>query len=260
MKSFLYRCLGASFADASNATTQPTPALTHEQQPNPEDGAGATLRRRENLRGYRYMEFFLVGSVPVDGQIKGTVYNTTEQNTPQGGRDSCPQSLVEKLNPAELAKEYHVPRVVLNPPRQWLLDWIEIPIGAVRDFGGIKAAWCGVLNMPKHPKLPPYTVATIERKSQFGFNKGQTEYLLDDPQGNTWIAKSFTQAVNPENTYANLGTLGSRLKLPTGWKFRTTVLEQDLILLPESGVARVLRDDLENVYDVTGQGYSNFKP
>jgi hypothetical protein len=206
------------------------------------------------------MEFFLVGSVPVDGNIKGTCYNTTDQNTPSGGRDSAPKALVDKLDPAELAKEYDVPRVFLNPPRQWLLDWIEIPFGVVRDFGGIKATWCAVLNMPKTPEVQPYTPSTIERKSKFGFNKGQTVYLLDDPDGNTWIAKSFTQAVSPENTYENLATLGSRLKLPTGWKFRTKVLDQDLILLPESGVARILSDNLFDVYDFTGTGYSNFKP
>jgi hypothetical protein len=110
----------------------------------------------------------------------------------------------------------------------------------VRDFGSIKAAWCAVVNMPKGTEWKPYTPTTVERKTQFGFNKGQTAYLLDDPEGNTWIAKSFTQAVSPENTYDNLATLESRLKLPAGWEFRTKVLDQDLILIPESGVARVL--------------------
>jgi hypothetical protein len=45
----------------------------------------ATLSRQENLHGYRYMEFFLVEGVPVDGQIKGAVYNTTNQNSPSWG-------------------------------------------------------------------------------------------------------------------------------------------------------------------------------
>jgi len=232
---------------------------TPQQLPNPEDGNGAVLKHLTDLRGYRYMEFFLVGSVPVDGQIKGTCYNTTTQNTPPGGRDSAPAALVEKLDPKGLAKQYGVRAVVINPPRQWLLDWVDVPMGTVRDFDGIKAPWVAVMNMPKG-EWQPYTPATIERKTKFGFTKGETVYLLDDPNGNTWIMKSFTQAVDHSNTYENLATVGTRIKPPAGWKARTKVLDQELLLVPESGVARILRDDLDNVYDVTGPGYSSFKP
>jgi hypothetical protein len=82
--------------------------LTPEQLPNPNDGVGAVTKHLTDLRGYRYMEFFLVGSVPVDGQIKGTCYNTTTQNTPPGGRDSAPAALVQKLDPTALAKQFGV--------------------------------------------------------------------------------------------------------------------------------------------------------
>ena len=242
------------------ATAKGEPQYTDQQVPYFTDGEHATLAHLRDLNGYRYMEFFLVGSVPVDGKIMGTCYNTTGRNTtPADPKDSCPEALVKKLDPAELAKEYHVPRVYINPPRQWLLDWIDIPGGAERDFGGIKARWCAVMAMPKG-EWKPYTSTTIERKSKFGFNKGQTVYLLDDPEGHTWIMKSFTQAVNPQNTYANLPTVGSRMKMPAGWKLRTKVLDRELILIPESGVARILRDDLDNVYDLIGKGYSNYLP
>ena len=87
MKSFLHFYIGASLtvlitaatdcnaSDASTATPEPTSALTAQQLPNPEDGAHPTLARLKDLHGYRYMEFFLVGSEPVDGQIKGVCYN-----------------------------------------------------------------------------------------------------------------------------------------------------------------------------------------
>jgi hypothetical protein len=55
-------------------------------------------------------------------------------------------------------------------------------------------------------------------------------------------------------------TLGKRLSLPSGWKFRDKVLDQDLVLIPETGTARIMPDDLFNVYDITGRGYSNYKP
>jgi hypothetical protein len=72
--------------------------------------------------------------------------------------------------------------------------------------------------------------------------------------------KSISPEVDKSNTYENISTIASLLKLPAGWKYRTAVLNQELILIPESGVARILKDNLGDVYDVTGKGYSNFKP
>jgi hypothetical protein len=234
------------------------------QVPNAQDGENAKIKRFTDLQGVRYMEFFLIGAKPVEGQIKGTCYNTTGLNLVGDSRDSCPQALVEKLNARELAKEYGAHFVYLNPPRQWLLDSIDIKWGAEREFGEIKAGWCAVLNVPKSllegKGVPRYMPTTIARKSQFSFAKGQTVYLLDDPEGNTWIQKSLTQSLSPENTYENLATIGSRLKLPAGWKARSKVLDQELILIPESGVARIVSDYLDDVYDLTGPGYSSFKP
>lgn len=237
-----------------------SPSRLNAQVPYPEDGKDATTTTLKNLRGARYMEFFLVGSKPVGDHIKGTCYNTTDLNLAEGSRDSCPQKLVDKLDPAQLAKEYKVGRVVINPPRQWLLDTIDIKAGAVREFGGLKAHWCAVMNMPEGKEWTPFTTATIARTSKFTFAKGKTVYLLDDPDGNTWIMKSVSPSVNSKNTYEDIGNITTRLKLPEGWKFRTKELDKELVLIPESGVARILRDDIDDVYDITGKGYSNFKP
>jgi hypothetical protein len=211
------------------------------------------------------MEVYLIGGKPVDGVFKGECYNTTTFNTVAGSRDSCPQALMEKLNPKKLAEEYQAGFVFLNPPRQWLLDWIDIPYGKVRDFGGLKAAWCAVADIPasvlRGGKRPPaYNPLKIARKSKFGFNKGATVHVLDDPEGNTWIQKSLTQSVSRENTLKSFGKIGSRLKLPQGWKSRMKVLEEELILIPETGVATILSDDLFDMYDLTGKGYSTYKP
>jgi hypothetical protein len=246
--------------DAAMSASQATDIqYTDQQVPYQQDGRDATLRTLPGLRGLRYMEFFLVGSVPVDGEYKGTCYNTSPVPPASGGRDTAPQALVDKLNPADLAKQLGVARVWLNPPRQWLLDNIDIPIGTTREFGGIRASWCAVMSMPKG-EWPAFTFTTIARKSKFSFSKGATVHLLDDPNGNTWIMKSVTSATDPNNTFENISTIEGRLKLPAGWKYRTAVLAQDLILIPTSGVAHILSDNLHDVYDLTGDGYSNFKP
>ena len=235
------------------------PQYTAAEVPHPDDGQNAHIARLKNLRGERYMEFMLVGSVPVAGDFIGTCYNTTGRNIVDNNRDSCPAALVAKLNPEELAKANNCARVWLNPPRYWLLDWIDIELGKVREFGGIEATWCALMNMPKG-EWKPWTTTTIARKSQFGFAKGSSVYLVEDPEGNTWIMKSVSPSVSPENSYDNLATVGQRLKLPPGWKFRTAVLDKELVLIPTSDVARILKDGLDNVYDLTGPGYSNFKP
>jgi len=52
----------------------------------------------------------------------------------------------------------------------------------------------------------------------------------------------------------------SRFKeLPPGWKVRTKVLDQDLVLVPATGIATIMPDEFFNVYDKTGPGYSNYK-
>jgi hypothetical protein len=258
--------VAVGFGLATTLTTLPGRAdeKGEAKVPYAKDGENAKTTRWKDLRGARYMEFFLIGSEPVDGQLKGTCYNTTGLNLAEGSRDSCLQAVVDKLDAAKLAKEFGVAKVYLNPPRQWMLDWLDIELGAKREFGGQKASWCAVLNVPKSVEKgkgpEPYKPATIARKSKFGFNKGSKVHLLDDPDGNTWIQKSLTQVANRENTLENFDKIGSRLKLPEGWKSRIKVLDEDLILVPESGVARIVADDLDDVYDLTGKGYSSYKP
>ena len=58
--------------------------------------------------------------------------------------------------------------------------------------------------------------------------------------------KSASLIVDPSQTYESLKDLGSRLTPPPGWKFRTVVLEQDLILTPDEGAAKITQDELGN--------------
>ena len=74
--------------------------------------------------------------------------------------------------------------------------------------------------------------------------------------------KGFEVGMKPQYTYEEFAAnAASRFKLlPAGWKFRTKVLDQDLILVPETGIATIMPDEFFNVYDKTGPGYSNYKP
>ena len=145
------------------------------------------------------------------------------------------------------------------------LDWIEVNVGKERDFNGLKARWVTWFPIPKDMDLQKkgstyYKPVQVQRHTKFGFNKGKPVFVLDAPNGETFVMKSFSLAEDKTQTYESLTRLGSRLKLPTGWKFRVAVLDNDLVLTPDNGVAWIMQDDLLNTYDRAGGAYSNFRP
>jgi hypothetical protein len=229
----------------------------------PQDDAGAQLRRFENLRANRYTEIFLIGGNAITKNLQGGVYNTVGLNSSTGTGDSSPQALLDKVDLIALKKEYDVLSVYKNGPRLWTLDWVEVMVGKERDFNGLKARWVTWLNVPKEMsshKSVAYKSITVERNTQFGFNKGKPVFILDDPEGNSWVMKSASLIRDPNQTYDSLKDLGSRLKPAPGWQFRVQMLDRDLVLTPDNGIAHITQDELGNTYDRVGGAYSNFKP
>jgi hypothetical protein len=113
--------------------------------------------------------------------------------------------------------------------------------------------------MRKHESVA-YKPITGKRDTQFGINTGSLAFILDDPDGSSWVMKSASLIVDPGQTYDSLKDLGSRLQPPPGWKFRAVVLQQDLVLTPDNGAAKITQDELGNTYDRVGGPYSNYKP
>jgi hypothetical protein len=229
----------------------------------PQDDAGAELRRFENLRANRYTEIFLIGGNAITKNLQGGVYNTVGLNSSTGTGDSSPQALLDKVDLIALKREYDVLSVYKNGPRLWTLDWVEVMVGKERDFNGLKARWVTWLNVPKEMsshKSVAYKSITVERNTQFGFNKGKPVFILDDPEGNSWVMKSASLIRDPNQTYDSLKDLGSRLKPAPGWQFRVQMLDRDLVLTPDNGIAHITQDELGNTYDRVGGAYSNFKP
>lgn len=109
--------------------------------PPPPDNTGATLKRYDNVRGQRYTEIFLIGGNPITKDVKGGVYNTIGLNSPSGAGDSSPQALLDQVDVKALKKQYDLLAAFKNGPRLWTLDWLEVMIGAERDFNGLKARW-----------------------------------------------------------------------------------------------------------------------
>jgi hypothetical protein len=222
----------------------------------PNDGADAKMVTFKDVRGLRYTE--------ITKDLKANVYNTFGLNGGGTTGDSCPPALLDKVDVKSLKEQYGVLASYKNGPRLWALDWFEGATGKELDFNGMKARWVNWLDMKgisTKPGEAAYKNITVGRHTKFGFDKGKQAFILDDPDGNPWVMKSFSLITHPDQKFEELGTLGSRLKLPPGWKFRAPVLEQDLILTPDKdGIAHITQDDFGNTYDRAGGPYSNYKP
>ena len=229
----------------------------------PHDDEGAELMRFEDIRGQRYTEIFLIGGHAITRHLVAGVYNTLGMNDPAGTGDTCPQAVLDQVNVEDLTQKYHLLGAFKNGPRLWCLDWVEAMVGAERDFSGLTARWVMWLDVPeemrKHESVA-YKPITGKRDTQLGISKGSPAFLLDDPDGDSWCMKSASLIVDPGQTYESLKDLGGRLKPPPGWNFRAVLLDQDLVLTPDEGAARITQDELGNTYDRVGGAYSNYKP
>jgi hypothetical protein len=230
----------------------------------PDDCARAGLRKFDGLRDYRYEEIELFAKDPLKKVLYVTIYDTTGLNGGDDSRDSAPASLTQKLDPKKIAKQYQALSARIDPPYHWTIDWLSDRVGTVRSFDGLNVAWMGNSLAPSSalsPKPLPhvaYHPTSTARTAVAGFKKGSEIYLLDDPKGQTWVMVSYKDT--PDQTIDKLQALGDVLKLPQGWKFRTTVLTKDLILEPKAGFAGVTSDEKGNLYHLTGPRQSNFVP
>jgi hypothetical protein len=235
-------------------------------KPVPPDKDGAVERTFDNLMGSRYTEILLVFGNGLTKKVTAGVYNTMGLNgaKPEGGGDSCPAALVDNLDLAKLKEDHGALKVIKNGPRLWAVDHVVGKLGKERDFQGLKAHWVMWFPIPerflKGEMENPYGVMDALRDTSMMIRKGSRAYMLDDPQGTTWVMKSASLIVDPNQKFEDLKNLGSRLKLPPGWKFRSSILEQDLVFMSDHGKAQITQDDLGNTYDRMGGPYSNYKP
>lgn len=222
------------------------------------------MQKNTNLRNVSWAEIILWCD-------KGGTFNTMGLNDP---KDSAPEAFFKKLDKLALAKKYQVTAVSTNPDlgrKFWTCD--EFDIGGsktVRDFNGLKARYVGSLPLAPDGKPESLSAADIpkfmykpkvfNRVSTLIFQKGKPVFLLDDPNGTTWINKAYQTGVDSTLTYEGMATLDKHLKhLPKGWKFRTVVIDKDLVI-KANGEQPIMWDELGNAYDALVPGSVNFMP
>lgn len=222
-------CITTLIAGACPAAAQTTPAISI-----PPD-----------LRNVRYCEVITVDRERLTFHV--AVYNTL-------GLNFCPAAQWTKLDARALAKQFHVSRVKLNGPRYWTIDGIEASgatkAGKIETFGGLRLVERATLTT----RLWQGTVGDrfykpnkVARTTVFHYRAGRPVYELKAPNGDVYMMQSYAQIADPTLTMDDLPKLGSRLKLPKGWSFRTRTLDADYALKAD-GVAYVINDNLYNSY------------
>jgi hypothetical protein len=142
------------------------------------------------------------------------------------------------LDAKALAKEYGSDGVFFNGPRRFVANGVS-GVGyndcKPRVMGTIPFVLYGTLDVPSYDGFvsgPPvaYKVLTSKRTNSFTWKAGEVVHELVTPEGAVYTMFSLSLKADPNNTIENLPTLGSRLKLPEGWKYRTRTLDADLVI------------------------------
>jgi hypothetical protein len=215
------------------------------QLPAPPAALGVDAGSRPSaLRGVRYCEVLIGGSKGLN--IALDVYNTI-------GLNECPAEPWTKLDAKALEKELGAERVLLNGPRYWTIDRLDgshLLDPTPRDFHGIAMRKAGHLDLSLGELASQgkyYVRHDVKRTTVWKFDAGKRVYELIDAEGRTYVMQSYSVQKAPQ-TEESLTTLAERLHLPSGWSFRSRVLDAELDVLAQEGVAHIVQDDLANTY------------
>lgn len=203
----------------------------------------------DQVRDDRYCEV-LLGTL--DGAVVHVdVYNTYLLN-------DCPEAAWSALDADVLKAEKQVDAVILNGPRRWLMDAFEnskLADGTVVTFGGLDMRLGGRIDVPTSEVAggsKPYTERVVARATTFVFGKGKPVYELVDAAGRVFDMQSYLIATGDFDE-SELASLGASLTLPSGWTYRSRILDADLRVTAVDGLATVLQDDRGNTYQLSQQ-------
>jgi hypothetical protein len=197
----------------------------------------------DGVRDARYCE--LIPVVRRGVHLLATVYNTL-------GLNECPPELWDKLTEPALKKRFSALKVVLNGPRHFVMDSIaaagDTAAGKTIDVEGLGLTARATINVTLAGLLAkPYRERTIDRETRYVFRANQPVFLLVRPDGVRYAMQSYAQMIDKSLSYADLPNLGSRLKLPAGWRYEVMKPDADL-MLGAKGKATVVQDDLDDTY------------
>ena len=205
--------------------------------------ASAPQRLIDNMRNVRYGEVLAVFAR--DNKLEAEVYGTQMIN-------DCPDELWKTLDPAVIASEMSALAVKLNGPRYWVLDGLGTKVAFVepvmRAFNGLMMRRIATVDLGDKPATVPYEERYVNRGAVFFFDAGSVVYELINAQGKAYVMQAYCVGVDPTLNLDNLGDLAARLDPPTGWSFRSRILDAELVVDTTDHPATVVQDEFENTY------------
>jgi hypothetical protein len=197
----------------------------------------------EGTRDARYCE--LIPVVREGLHLTATVYNTL-------GLNDCPPAVWDAITEEAMKQRFDALTVLLNGPRHFLMDSITAAgatkAGKTIEAGGLQFTERASIDVGLMDLMHrPYREVTIDRDTIYRFKAGNPVFMLEAPSGSRYAMQAYSQIVDKSLDYAGLSALGSRLKLPSGWRYTTLTPETDLVL-GAKGTATVVQDELENTY------------
>ena len=201
------------------------------------------MKMLDDVRDRRYCELIVAKREGV--RLLADVYNTL-------GLNDCPQAAWDAIDTAKVASQFGAVRVIRNGPRYFIMDRLASgdATRAPADIQGLAmrpVATMRVRLLDLIGKRASYVERTIRRTTDWVFLAGKPVYELVNPKGQVYVMQSYSQIVDPSLGYADLATLGSRLKPPKDWQYRSRTLTADLVAQAK-GEAHVLQDELQNTY------------
>ena len=211
----------------------------------------------DKARGYAQGEIFLMKSE--SGHLDALVFNTT-------GLNECPPEIFDAIDVDVLAKETESDAVWKNPRRFWMMDHLTVAlVGEPREFQGLMFNFVAKMQMPANftpdagQAALAYRPGQIRRVTKYEFLAGSPVFLLRSPERVTWVMQTYTNHTATDLTESDLPRLGDRLSLGEGWEFKAKTLDRDLVL-DTNGLAHIVADDLENMYQGCTEDVANFDP
>jgi hypothetical protein len=190
----------------------------------------------ENWRGKPHYEVLLMNRNADGPGGAGNYYNSLGLGFDASNEEM--DARFRALDPEKLKKEFGCDAVRFNGPRRFLANRFSAMAfegGKKTMVGTIPMYVYGTFVVPDFDafiagKQAPYRVTVSKRTTTFYYNAGEKVYDLISPEGTVFTMFSASQRVDPNNTIDKLPTLGDRLSLPAGWKFRIRTLDKELVL------------------------------
>ncbi len=200
--------------------------------------------RAAGLRDSRHGEILLITCQ--GDQLKVAIYSTA-------GLNDCPERQWRSLDPHRLAKDLDVLEVRLDGPLFWAADELALHgTGETLCVDGLDARLVGETFIPPCTSFaedaPLYRDVVVRRKTEWVISKGRPLSKLVSPDGVPYYMLAYSHAIDDSLSSCSLITLGNRLHLPEGWRYRVGSPVNDLVLRPIAGEAHVIRDEFENTY------------